>query len=183
MATASPRLAAPPISALGATIDFRPVTEADFSLLAVWVSAPHVARWWDGLEERLDKIRQAMTEPSTRPFVILMDGRPIGYIQTYDVHGEDDHPYQDQPAGTFGLDILIGEADLVGKGLGPRVINEFVRRLFAEGVRRVVIDPDPDNRQAIRAYEKAGFREFDRRTTIYGPALMMARDVDLTTRE
>ena len=34
------------------------------------------------------------------------------------------------------------------------------------------------NRRAIRAYEKAGFRTFDTRTSIYGPALMMARDAE-----
>ena len=41
---------------------------------------------------------------------------------------------------------------------------------------RVVIDPDPGNPRAIRAYEKAGFAAFDTRTSIYGPALMMRRD-------
>jgi aminoglycoside 6'-N-acetyltransferase len=48
--------------------------------------------------------------------------------------------------------------------------------LLASGVPRLIIDPDPDNARAIRAYEKAGFVAFDRRTTIYGPALLMARD-------
>jgi aminoglycoside 6'-N-acetyltransferase len=47
----------------------------------------------------------------------------------------------------------------------------------------VVIDPDPDNAAAIRAYEKAGFRAFDRRTSIYGPALLMVRDPDEQTRQ
>jgi aminoglycoside 6'-N-acetyltransferase len=32
--------------------------------------------------------------------------------------------------------------------------------------------------RALRAYEKAGFKAFDTRTTIYGTALMMARDAE-----
>ena len=47
-----------------------------------------------------------------------------------------------------------------------------------EGAPRVVIDPDPANLRAIRAYEKAGFRPFDARTSAYGPALLMARDAE-----
>ena len=29
--------------------------------------------------------------------------------------------------GVAGVNLLIGEADLVGHGLGPRVLNEFAR--------------------------------------------------------
>ncbi|CLP86098.1 Uncharacterised protein [Mycobacterium tuberculosis] len=46
---------------------------------------------------------------------------------------------------------------------------------------RLVIDPDPDNIRAIRAYEKAGFRYVDSRTTIYGPAYFMALDANQET--
>jgi aminoglycoside 6'-N-acetyltransferase len=165
-----------------AAIDFRPLSESDLGRVSGWLTEPHVARWWGDAAEAIAEIRVAMAEPSTRPFVILMDGRPVGYIQSYDMHAEDDHPYRDQPPGTVGIDLSIGEAALVGKGHGPRIVDAFVRRLFAEGAPRVVIDPDPANAQAIRAYEKAGFREFDRRHTIYGPAVMMARDATDETR-
>jgi aminoglycoside 6'-N-acetyltransferase len=157
-------------------IGFRRVTEGDLALVAQWLAAPHVARWWGDPELALAEVGQALVDPSTRPYLILMDGRPVGYIQDYDMHAEDDHPYRDQPRGTLGIDLSIGEADLVGRGLGPRVIDAYVRKLFAEGVPRVVIDPEPDNTAAIRAYEKAGFTEFDRRTTRYGPAVIMKRD-------
>ena len=32
---------------------FRPVTEADFPLLADWLAAPHVAQWWGDPEQGL----------------------------------------------------------------------------------------------------------------------------------
>ncbi len=159
--------------------EFRPVTEADLPMLKVWLAEPHVAEWWDnGPEASLAEIVEAMESISTEPLIVELDGRPIAYVQSYDPHLEDDHPYQDQPFGTLGIDVSIGVPELVGVGHGSAIVRQFVDMLFEEGCPRVVIDPDPANARAIRAYEKAGFRAFDTRTSIYGPALMMARDAD-----
>ena len=161
------------------TYDFRAVTEADLPMLAAWLAEPHVAEWWDeGPEAELRGIIEAMDSVETEPLIVELDGRPIAYVQSYDPHLEDGHPYQDQPFGTLGMDISIGPPDLVGKGHGSAIVKQFSDMLFEEGAPRVVIDPHPDNLRAIRAYEKAGFRAFDTRTTIYGPALMMARDAE-----
>ena len=159
--------------------DFRAVTEADLPMLAAWLAEPHVAAWWDdGVEASLAEIREAMDDIATEPLIVELDGEPIAYLQSYDPHLEDDHPYQDQPHGTLGLDLSIGPPALVGAGHGPAMLSQFVGMLFDEGTPRVIIDPHPDNKRAIRAYEKAGFKAFGERTTVYGPALMMARDAD-----
>ncbi|MBL8578185.1 MAG: acetyltransferase [Mesorhizobium sp.] len=158
--------------------DFRAVTEADMPLLSAWLAEPHVAEWWDDAETEVASIRDAMDSDETEPLIVELDGRPIAYLQSYDPHLEDGHPYQDQPFGTLGIDISIGPPDLVGAGHGSAIVRAFVDLLFEEGCPRVVIDPHPDNLRAIRAYEKAGFRTFDRRDTIYGPAVMMARDAE-----
>ncbi len=161
---------------------FRPVADSDLAMLAAWVERPHVAEWWDDTDDKLAEIRDAMASASTRPFIVELDGRPIGYIQSYDPHREDGHPYQDQPKGTLGIDQFIGEADLVGIGHGSRLVAAFTERLFRSGARRVIIDPDPANARAILAYAKAGFVPFGTRTSSYGDALMMARDAPTTTR-
>lgn len=159
--------------------DFREATPADLPMLAAWLAEPHVAKWWnDGPEASLAEIRQAMESIDTEPLVVELDGRPIAYLQSYDPHLEEDHPYQDQPFGTLGMDISIGPSDLVGKGHGSAIVQQYAEMLFEEGCVRIVIDPHPDNLRAIRAYEKAGFRAFDRRDTVYGPAVMMALDAD-----
>jgi aminoglycoside 6'-N-acetyltransferase len=157
---------------------FRAVSSEDLPLLGRWLAEPHLKKWWGDPVEALAEIRQAMDDVATEPLIVELDGRPIGYVQSYDPHLEDNHPYQDQPFGTLGIDISIGEPGLVGKGHGSAIVSRFTDLLFSEGVPRVIIDPDPSNRRAIRAYEKAGFREFDRRETIYGPAVMMARDAE-----
>lgn len=155
---------------------FRAVAEKDLPTLARWLAEPHLAEWWGDPEDSLEQIREAMESIETEPLIVELDGRPIGYLQSYDPHLEDDHPYQDQPTGTLGIDISIGVPDLLGKGHGSAIVRQFAGQLFDEGAPRVIIDPDPANIRAIRAYEKAGFTAFDTRTSIYGPALMMKRD-------
>ena len=156
--------------------DFRPVTRKDLPLLAGWLAEPHWQKWWGDPQEELAQIEEHLNSISVEPLIVELDGKPIGYIQSYDPHLEDDHPYQDQPMGTLGIDVSIGRPELVGIGHGSRLIRAFVDLLFEEGCPRVIIDPDPENKAAIRAYEKAGFTTFDTRTSVYGPALMMARD-------
>lgn len=59
-----------------------------------------------------------------------------------------------------GVDLFIGEADLVGRGHGPAMIRQFLRDVAFpfHGVEVCVIGPSVKNAAAIRAYEKAGFR-------------------------
>ena len=157
--------------------DFRPVAESDFPRLRRWLTNPHVREWWgEDVQASLDEIAEAIDSISTEPLIVELAGKPIAYLQSYDPHLEDGHPYADQPFGTLGLDITIGEAELLGKGHGSAILRAFADMLFDEGAPRLIIDPDPANPRAVRAYEKAGFQAFDTRVTEYGPALMMARD-------
>ena len=156
--------------------DFRAVTGNDLPMIGAWIAAPHAAAWWGDPEREIAEIREHIDSVSVEPLIVELDGKPIAYLQAYDPHLEDDHPYQDQPFGTIGLDLTIGEPTLVGVGHGSALLRQFVAQLFAEGTPRVIIDPDPTNARAIRAYEKAGFRAFELRSSVYGPALMMAID-------
>jgi len=140
---------------------FRRLAEADLPLVAGWLKEPHMTRWWGDPADALKEIEGQLTSDTVEPFIILMNNQPIGYMQSYDIHAEEGHPYQDQPPGSIGIDLSIGEPELIGKGHGRRIIEAFVQRLFADGVPRVVIDPDPTNAAAIRAYSKAGFRFVD----------------------
>lgn len=165
-----------PVSAYG----FRPLTDADFPLLARWFGEPHVARWWSPAEDALAEVAQALAEPHVEPYIVLIDGREAGYIQRYDPHAEDGHPYADQPADTVGIDQFIGEPDLVGRGHGPVFIARFIEHCATLGASFVVTDPDPSNLVAIRAYQKAGFRGIDQRHTPFGDVLLMRRNAGRT---
>jgi aminoglycoside 6'-N-acetyltransferase len=157
---------------------FRPVSEGDLPMLAGWLAEPHVAAWWNDAEVELAAIREHIDSISVEPLIVELDDHPIGYLQSYDPHLEDGHPYQDQPFGTLGIDLSIGNPELVGIGHGSSIVRQFADQLFAEGAPRVIIDPDPANRRAIRAYEKAGFRPIGERTSEYGHVVLMARDAE-----
>lgn len=157
-------------------IAFRSLTEGDLALIRRWAGGAHWIEWWGDAETTVAEIGAALDDDATEPMIALSGARPVAYVQTYDPHLEDGHPYQDQPFGTLGLDISIGDEADLGQGLGSAVIAALVDLLFAEGTPRLIIDPDPANLRAIRAYEKAGFVRFDERVTPFGPALMMARD-------
>jgi RimJ/RimL family protein N-acetyltransferase len=97
----------------------------------------------------------------TDHYIILLDGRPIGDIQSYRI---DDHPeYAAQIAigrPAVGIDLFIGEPELIGRGHGPELIRAFLRDVaFPKyGLDLCVIGPTRSNAAAIHAYQKAGFR-------------------------
>jgi aminoglycoside 6'-N-acetyltransferase len=159
-----------------AVYNFRPVERGDLLLLKSWLEAPHVAQWWSDADEAAAEIAEIVEGSQVKPYLATLLGRPIGYIQSYDPHEEIDHPYQDQPAGTLGLDQFIGVAELTGLGHGPALTRAFCRKLFTEGASRVITDPDPANRNAVRAFAKAGFTRDEIRNTEYGTVLMMHLD-------
>lgn len=158
--------------------DFRPVIKADLPTIKAWLAQSHVAEWRGDADKQLAEIEGHIDSISVEPLIVELDGRPIGYLQSYDPHMEDDHPYHDQPFGTLGVDLTIGMPELVGIGHGSAILRQFVEELFEEGALRVIVDPDPRNKRAIHAYEKAGFRAIGERGSKYGPALLMAVDAE-----
>ena len=72
----------------------------------------------------------------------------------------------------------IGDAALLSRGVGSAALAAFTRRLHDEGHRTIVIDPDPANARAVRAYEKAGFRPVPRLEGRTDDALIMQHHPD-----
>ena len=143
-------------------VAFPPLREEDVILVARWLKENHVARWWrEPVEEAIEK-RYAGIEGRrlTRQFLIELDGRPAGMIQTYLVR---DHPEWQELVkvgdDVAGVDLMIGEPDLVGHGFGPRVLSAFVEDVvFADRfTNAVVATVEEPNRRSWRAFEKAGF--------------------------
>lgn len=162
-------------------IEFPPLVADDLPQVAAWLRRDHVAPWWrDHIEESLEGYRAAIEgrEP-TDHYLIAVDRRPVGMIQTYLVS---DYPEWQAVVqvgdGVAGVDLMIGEAGLVGQGLGPRILDEFVRDVvFASpAVSAVVATPEEANRRSWRAFEKAGFRYIRAVIDEGEPARLMRRD-------
>ncbi len=167
-------------------IGFTPVTPDHYALLRGWLERPHMREWWGDPDEELGFIRDmAEGRDTTRPFLILLDGEPVGYIQYWFVgeHQTDrwtaDHPWLlDLPADAVGVDLSIGDPARLSQGIGSAALSAFVRILRGEGRTTIVIDPDPRNLRAVRAYEKAGFRVIPALAGRSGDALLMQHRPD-----
>ncbi len=147
------------------TCTFRPFRADDLPLLHRWVNATHAKRWFgngrttgDLSSEYLPYIRG---EVPIRVFVVLYEELPIGMVEWEHMVDFPDfaRAYGVTEPGVANCDILIGDPAFVGRGLGASLVTKFLREIvFADPrIHTCVLDPEPDNRAAIRAYEKAGF--------------------------
>jgi RimJ/RimL family protein N-acetyltransferase len=148
------------------SIRFVPLAAGDLAQICDWLRRPHVERWWPGEAETEEQV-VAHYLPAiegrdpTDNYLIVVDDRPIGMIQTYLVS---DYPEWDSSlglgAGVAGVDLFIGEEDAVGRGLGTEILRAFVSEVvFArETTHAVVAGVEPENARSLRAFEKAGFR-------------------------
>ena len=149
-------------------IGFRRLGVDDLQQVFLWLIRPHVAKGYaaapSGFMETVAKFGPRTREDNVvRAYVITIDGRDAGYIQAYDVASFADYASQlECEPGTTSVDLFIGEDDLVGRGLGPRVIDRFVDEvvLADPAVRACIAGPGEGNVAAIRAFEKAGFRRW-----------------------
>lgn len=170
-------------------IAFRPVEREDYEMLRGWLNQPHMREWWGDPKEELDSIRNMVEgRDTTRPFLFMFDGTPIGYIQYWYIgHHQNEEWIKDNPwltelpSDAVGVDVSIGDPTLLSKGYGSAAVKAFVARLIGEGYRTIIIDPDPVNHRAVRAYEKAGFRTIPHLEGRTGDTLLMEYVPDLAT--
>jgi aminoglycoside 6'-N-acetyltransferase len=133
----------------------RPVDEADLGLIRAWRERPHVTQWWG--EPDVEPEAEKLADPNIDLWLVAHEGRPFAFIQDYRVHAWDPHPFRYLAEGARGLDLFIGEADMLGLRHGQRFLRQHVDAMFARGVPAAGADPHPENLRARRAYEKAGF--------------------------
>jgi RimJ/RimL family protein N-acetyltransferase len=151
-------------------VAFRPLTAEDLRLLHEWLQRDHVKRWWSDRESYEEVVEHYLPSidgrEATDLYFIVLDKRPIGFIQNYKVSAYPDYGKLVQvEEGVAGVDLFIAEAELVGRGLGTEALKTFVAEIvFADpGIHACIADPDVDNVASLRAFEKAGFtrvREF-----------------------
>lgn len=152
------------------TVTFRELTEADFGLLADWLGRAHVQEWWrdSSAPAAVAKKygRRIRGEEPTEVFVVGVDGADVGMIQRYRIR---DHPeWLETLAGAgvdaseaAGIDYLLGDPAVVGRGVGSEMIRSFTGKLFADykDVISVVVTPQAANAASCRVLEKAGYEQ------------------------
>jgi aminoglycoside 6'-N-acetyltransferase len=153
------------LSLSDAVPELAPFEPAHAPLLAEWLVRPHVARWHPEPKAWVDAALNP--PPDGAQALIVLGVRPIGYLRWRKVSREtlDTLGLLEIPAGGVDIDILIGEADCVGRGLGPRALAALVEMLRRDrSIPSAGLSPSIDNVAAQRAYAKVGFhnmREYD----------------------
>ena len=73
----------------GEKISFEPFQECHIPLLIQWLKAPHVKQFWhesEDEEELRKKYLEKLGQRGIQPQVILVEGRAIGFIQSYEAN-------------------------------------------------------------------------------------------------
>lgn len=125
-----------------------------------WLSRPHVVPWWGAPGEALAEARQRAADAHA---VIVANGVAVGYI-CWGTPSEGELEaagLTGLPDGLVDVDMLLGEPEVLGQGIGPRAGVLLLDRLRATGQASCVgVGMSASNKRAIRAAEKVGFRLF-----------------------
>lgn len=142
-------------------IRFELLKAADIPLLTRWLQEPHVRPFWKGEpSEAAADAHYLSVNRKIFGFVVYMNDHPVGFVQCQNIGSEHQFYAWASSAGeTWGMNLLIGEAALTGISLAQSVIEQFICKMIFEHpkVSLILVDPNVDNKRAIRAYAKADF--------------------------
>jgi RimJ/RimL family protein N-acetyltransferase len=147
---------------LDSGFELRPALPADADRISLWMSQPHIQRWWKqdwSVERWAQEIeRQAAGEHSV-PCVAAVDEEDFGYIELYRVRLDRLAEYYSYDEHDWGVHLAIGDVTRVGRGLGRQLLRALADAVLQAdpACRRVVAEPDIENTPSIRAFGAAGF--------------------------
>jgi len=148
---------------------FVPLRLSDLPNLAAWFALAHVEPWWRepfdlvAVERSYRPLAEGL-DPTEGFFVHFGDRRPIGYVQRYLIEEHPDWRATIQGAvghsGGIGIDYLIGEPEFVGRGIGRRMISQFVNESWRRypSAERMIVALQQGNIASWKALEAVGFR-------------------------
>ncbi len=139
-----------------------------------WLDKPYVQAFWDNSDlYRVDldvfmngrKIPSPYFDGIFDYWVGTKNEEPFCLMMSNQVLPNDDVPdlwktHLSRTGNTVSLDFMIGEEAFLGKGYAPVAINAFITFYLSNIDAKTdlfLIDPDKDNKKALRAYENAGF--------------------------
>lgn len=134
--------------------EFKKLSHEDIPLVHEWITSPHVREFWSGkavgsFANFKKTLEGKIASKKLTPYIVILQGKPIGYIQSYIVDEK-----------TRGIHQFIGVEEFVDKGLGSMFVKEFTDELLtSKKITRIITDPSVLNLRAQKAYEKAGFKK------------------------
>lgn len=124
---------------------------------------PHFLRWWRddelmgltsgdhapmGDEEIQKQVAKMASDKNVRHWLIEVDDKIVGHINLNKINSK-----------TAELQIVIGEKEYWGKGIGFEAIIKVLDQAKSFGYKKILVEVRPDNIRAINLYQKAGFEK------------------------
>ena len=136
--------------------------ENDYKLLYKWYYNPKVYKYFEQrtptYQEIVEKYSKRTSLTSITPvYIIEYNNIPVGIIQYTKLTNETKKAYGIVEDG-YEIDIFIGEEGYYHKGIGSLAIIELINRLKDNNL--FVMVPEADNINAIKCYEKVGFKKY-----------------------
>lgn len=142
------------------SVVLRPVDPvADAALLTGWVTAER-STFWGMSELSQEDVQEIYTyideQAHLAAYLILLDGLPIGLLQTYDPEVDEIGEWYDREPGDIGVHFLLAH-DERRAGRTPELLAagfDFVAHL--PGCRRLVFEPDARNAASVALLDRLG---------------------------
>lgn len=138
----------------------RPVDPAaDAALITGWVTEERAA-FWGMAELSLEDVRAIYAyideQEHLAAYLLVLDGEPIGLLQTYDPEVDEIGEWYDRAPGDVGVHLLLA-ADERRAGRTPEVLAAgFEHVAHLPGCRRLVLEPDARNVASVALLERLG---------------------------
>ena len=147
-------------------IEFKIAKQNDLIKIRNWIKTnEYVKKWYykgvvPSIKTLEKKIIKRQEIPNFNSFIILINGKDIGYIQSYDVEGWGTWSRKVKIYdNTVSLDYFIGDINFIHKGYGKSIIQEFItQKLIGGKYEYVTITPDVSNVVNCKLCEKCGFK-------------------------
>jgi aminoglycoside 6'-N-acetyltransferase len=146
----------------GERVCLRPMREDDWEVVAKWETDPEIIRWADTsrVESRtVEEVQEIFRKVSQHAhcFIIELDGKPIGDGWLQEMNLEpilQKYPERD----CRRIDLVIGEKELWGRGLGADVIRTLTKFALEQEKADMVFAVIGDyNERSQSAFMKAGY--------------------------
>jgi aminoglycoside 6'-N-acetyltransferase len=147
------------------TVDFRPLAEADFPILAQWLAEPHVRAFYQKSPATLEQVAleygpAVRQEEPTICSLAAHRGVPLGYLQSY---RNVDYPEWAVIGAIDGvsIDLFIGDPAYLRRGYGRAALRGYVDEVafpFHASEWRAHIGHELTNHAALRCSQAVGFR-------------------------
>lgn len=147
-------------------IRIRNLAKRDLPMLGQWLNAEHVRGAWGDPEANLRLLSEPPAGGHWRA-IIEADGRAVGLVMWQHPTREelDVASLNDIPTSVIDIDIMIGEIDALGRGIGSGAIRLVAEAVLSDPAVPFVIGcAHVDNHVSQGAFRKAGVRkdrEFD----------------------